>query len=128
MYEYFTNDELFYNLFWKLHSTEQASLEMVDRTLQYLDHGKLPIKVCLNESKTFDTINHEIILKVRAHLLFLMPSENIHNIRLPLVDLMAFENYKYNWERTTYRPYYLQTIVLFEYVTAFLYARFLRCL
>ena len=60
---YFRNNDLFYNSqyrFRKLHSTEYASLEMVDRISQYLDNGKLPITVYLNLSKAFDTINHEI--------------------------------------------------------------------
>ena len=66
VYEYFTNNELFYNSqysFRKLHSTEYASLELVDRISQYLDNGKLPVTVYLDLSKTFDTINHEIIFK-----------------------------------------------------------------
>ena len=49
--------------FRKLHSTEYASLEMVDCISQYLDIGKLPITVYLDLSKAFDTINHEILLK-----------------------------------------------------------------
>ena len=66
VYAYFTNNDLFYNSqygFRKLHSTEYASLEMVDRISQYLDNGKLPITVYLDLSKAFDTINHEILLK-----------------------------------------------------------------
>ena len=66
VYEYFTNNELFYNSqygFRKLHSTEYASLELVDRISQYLDNGKLPVTVYLDLSKAFDTINHEILLK-----------------------------------------------------------------
>ena len=35
---------------------------MVDRISQYLDVGKLPIAVCLNLSKAFDSIIHEILL------------------------------------------------------------------
>ena len=66
VYAYFTNKDLFYNSqygFRKLHSTEYASLEMVDCISQYLDNGKLPITVYLDLSKAFDTINHEILLK-----------------------------------------------------------------
>ena len=66
VYEYFTNNDLLYNSqcgFRKLHSTEYASLETVDRISQYLDVGKLPITVYLDLCKAFDTINHEILLK-----------------------------------------------------------------
>ena len=66
VYAYFTNNDLFYNSqygFRKLHSTEYASLKRVDRMSQYLDNGKLPITMYLDLSKTFDTINHEILLK-----------------------------------------------------------------
>ena len=66
VYEYFTNNELFYNSqygFRKLHSTEYASLELVGRNSQYLDNGKLPVTVYLDLSKAFDTINNEIIFK-----------------------------------------------------------------
>ena len=66
VYEYFTNNDLLYNSqydFRKLHSTEYASLEMVDRISQYLDVGKLLITVYLDLSKVFDTINNEILLK-----------------------------------------------------------------
>ena len=48
VYAYFTNNYLFYNSqygFRKLHSTEYASLEMVDCISQYLDNGKFPITV-----------------------------------------------------------------------------------
>ena len=68
VYEYFTNNDLLYNSqygFRKLHSTEYASLEMVDRISQYLNIGKLPITVYLDLSKATinHTINHEILLK-----------------------------------------------------------------
>ena len=79
VYEYFTNNDLLYNSqygFRKLHSTEYASLEMVDRIPQYLDISKLPITVYLDLSKAFDTINHEILLKNWNIMVLQMPRSN----------------------------------------------------
>ena len=66
VYAYFTNNDLFYTSqygFRNLHSTEYASLEMVDRISQYLDDGRLSITAYLDLSKAFDAINHENLLK-----------------------------------------------------------------
>ena len=47
--EYFKNNDVTHNPIWfsKLHSKEYASLEMVDRILQYLDEGNLPTTLCI---------------------------------------------------------------------------------
>ena len=44
LYDYFTTNSLFYNSqhgFKKMHSTETAALEFLDRTIQIIDHGNL---------------------------------------------------------------------------------------
>ena len=74
VYAYFTNNSQYG--FRKLHSTEYASLEMVDRISQYLDNGKLPITVYLDLSKAFDTINHEILLKNQNIMILQTPPWN----------------------------------------------------
>ena len=70
LYEYFVSNKLIYNSqygFRQLHSTELASLELVDRLTQNLDAGKVSISVFLDLSKAFDTLNHEILLTKLSH-------------------------------------------------------------
>ena len=65
LYQYVTNNNLIFTSqygFRKLHSTELASLELVDRVFQYLDKGKLPLSIFLDLSKAFDTLDHYILL------------------------------------------------------------------
>ena len=45
-----------------MHSTELASLEIIDITSKDLDNGKLLIGVFLDLSKAFDTLDHTILL------------------------------------------------------------------
>ncbi|MGB1899487.1 MAG: reverse transcriptase family protein, partial [Candidatus Kariarchaeum pelagius] len=65
LYEYFTNNDLFYKNqygFRKKHSTELAALELIDRIKRDLDKGELPIAIFLDLSKAFDTIDHDILI------------------------------------------------------------------
>ena len=64
LYEYFNKNNLLYKSqygFRTLHSTELASLEIIDIIGKDLDNGKLPIGVFLDLSKAFDTLDHNII-------------------------------------------------------------------
>ena len=64
LYDYFNKNNLLYKSqcgFRTLHSTELASLEIID-IIKDLDDGKLPIGVCLDLSKTFDASDHKILL------------------------------------------------------------------
>ncbi len=45
------------------HSTEFATLEVVDRLMTEMDKNVTPINIYLNLSKAFDTLDHQILLK-----------------------------------------------------------------
>jgi len=65
LYDYFQNFKLFYRSqygFRNGHSTEAASLELIDRILTEMDNGKIPICIFLDLSKAFDTLDHNILL------------------------------------------------------------------
>ena len=65
IYQHFTNHELFYPSqygFRKLHSTEYAALELVNRLTIDMDNSRVPINIYLDLSKAFDTIDHTILL------------------------------------------------------------------
>ena len=65
MYDYFTNLKIFYKSqygFRQFHSTELATLELVDRITHSMDKNLLPINVYIDLSKAFDTLDHEILI------------------------------------------------------------------
>ena len=53
--------------FRKGHSTELASIELIDRITQDLDRGKMPISIFLDLSKAFYTLDHDILLQQLNH-------------------------------------------------------------
>lgn len=66
IYNYFTEHNLFYNSqygFRKHHSTEFATLEMIDKIINDMDNNKIPINIFLDLSKAFDTLDHKILLQ-----------------------------------------------------------------
>ena len=44
------------------HSTEFATLELIDRVNTDMDNNEIPLNICLDLSKTFDTLDHNILL------------------------------------------------------------------
>ena len=66
VYHYLSTNNLLSNSqygFRKNHSTELASIELIDRVFAYLDSGKQPIAVFCDLSKAFDTLDYNIMLK-----------------------------------------------------------------
>ena len=65
LYKYFEDSNLFYEShygFRKGHSTELASLELVNRLLYKMDKGEVPLAIFIDLSKAFDTLDHDILL------------------------------------------------------------------
>ena len=73
------------------HSTELASIELIDRITQDLDKGKIPISIFLDLSKAFDTLDHVILLY----------KLNYYGIKS--VEIKLFQDYLQN--RTQYVSY-----------------------
>ena len=44
------------------HSTEHAALELIDRITNKMDTNEIPLNICLDLSKAFDTFDHSILL------------------------------------------------------------------
>ena len=64
LYEYLARSKIFYKGqcgFRKHHSTEHATLELVDRVTKAMDKNQLPLNIYLDLSKAFDTLDHGIL-------------------------------------------------------------------
>ena len=65
VYEYFNTNKLFYicqHGFREKHSTENAILEFIDRTMKLLDNDEIPFSVFIDLSKAFDMLDYKILL------------------------------------------------------------------
>ena len=65
-YEYFCENNLFFPShygFRKGHYTEFAGLEEVEKIIEQMDKGNIPVTIYLDLSKAFDTIDHHILLE-----------------------------------------------------------------
>ena len=65
LYEYFVK----YNLlteqqygFPKQHSTEYASVSLIDHISKEMENGKIPTNVCIDLTKAFDTLTFDVLL------------------------------------------------------------------
>ena len=62
--KYFKDNKLFYKSqygFRDEHSTELASIELIDRVMQSFDNKYTPIAIYMDLSKAFDTLDHKIL-------------------------------------------------------------------
>ena len=66
LFNYLTSNNLLYPSqygFRANHSTEQASIELIDRILNLMENNDVPFSIFIDLSKAFDTLNHEILLR-----------------------------------------------------------------
>ena len=70
LYEYLNSNNLLYESqygFRKDHSTELASIELIDLICKEMEKGDTPISIFLDLSKAFDMLNHDTLLTKLKH-------------------------------------------------------------
>ncbi len=70
LYQYFVNNKLLHYAqygFRTEHSTEYATLELVDRVIIEMDKMNTTVNIFLDLSKAFDTLDHSILLNKLEH-------------------------------------------------------------
>ena len=80
------------------HSTEHASLELVDHLVTMLDNDKVPLAIFIDLSRAFDTIQHPILIdKLRYY--------GLSDLALSLVSDYLTNRYQYVcWNQTSSQP------------------------
>ena len=85
------------------HSTELASIELIDRITLDLDKGKIPISNFLDLSKAFVTLDHVILL------------QKLNHYGIKSVELICFKDYLQNrtqyvsFDKTNSEMYHIST-------------------
>ena len=70
LHSYFHTNNLYFSSqygFREKHSTELASLELLDKIYKDMDNGKTPFNIFIDLSKAFDSLNHDILLNKLKH-------------------------------------------------------------
>ena len=91
IYSYFIENNLFFHSqygFRSLHSTELATIELLDKLIYELDKGEIPISIFLDLSKAFDTIDHSV-------LIFKLKHYGFYDNSLKLIENYLSERYQY---------------------------------
>ena len=84
LYDYFTKNKLFHDNqygFRTKHSTELAVTELIDRMLLNIDNKQVPFAVFMDLSKTFDMLDHKILI------------DKLQHYGIGGISLMWFESY-----------------------------------
>ena len=74
--------------FRKGHSTQQAIITLVNKIISCLDNGDLVIGVFLDLKKTFDTVDHKILLKK-------LYAYGVRDVALKLLESYLSDRYQY---------------------------------
>ncbi len=80
IYDYFQQKKLFYSAqygFRTGHSTDFATIELVDRIITKLDQKNTPIGIFIDLTKAFDTIDHRILIDKLKYYGFTDPAANL---------------------------------------------------
>ena len=70
LFNHFSKNKLFFNSqygFRPQHSTELATLELIDRIVYDMEQNKIPLNIYIDLSKAFDTLNHNILIDKLKH-------------------------------------------------------------
>jgi hypothetical protein len=89
--QHFRTNNLYYSNqygFRQNHSTEHATIELVDRITDDLDNGNIPLNIYIDLTKAFDTVDHNILLEKLHHY-------GIRNTPLSLMKSYLSNRYQY---------------------------------